>query len=105
MLFRRGLCAVAQGKVAPLEDRGFKLSETIQEDYGWGFWAREGKDSFWVAVSCIGSGPEEYNGEWGISISYDPGLNPSNVCSTLLIAIPLIACEVKLSSLLSPSLR
>jgi hypothetical protein len=25
----------------------FKLSETIQEDYGWGFWGRHGKDSFW----------------------------------------------------------
>ena len=30
---------------------------------------------FWVAISCIGSGPEEYDGEWGVSISYDPGLN------------------------------
>ena len=65
----------SRAKVAPLEDQGFKLSETIQEDYGWGFWAREGKNSFWVAVSCVDSDPEEYNGEWGISISYDPGLN------------------------------
>jgi len=62
-------------RVSSLSDSGFKLSETVQEDYGWGFWAREGKDSFWVAVSCIGSGPEEYNGEWGIAIAYDPGLN------------------------------
>lgn len=63
-------------KISPLEDSGFKISEIIQEDYGWGFWASEGKNSFWVAVSCIGTGrPEEYDGEWGVSISYDPGLN------------------------------
>jgi hypothetical protein len=62
-------------KVSPLEHSGFKLSEIIQEDYGWGFWAWEGKNPFWVAVSCIGSGPEEYDGEWGVSIGYDPGLN------------------------------
>ncbi|MGA7244520.1 MAG: hypothetical protein WBX19_15135 [Terracidiphilus sp.] len=64
-----------KGKVAPLEESGFKLSEIIQEDYGWGFWAREGKNSFWVAVSCIGSESEECDGEWGVFISYDPGLN------------------------------
>jgi len=62
-------------KLSPLEGSGYKLSEIIQEDYGWGFWARAGKDPFWVAISCIGSGPEEYDGEWGVSVSYDPGLN------------------------------
>jgi hypothetical protein len=64
-------------KVASLEDSGFKLSETIQEDYGWGFWGWKGKDSFWVTVFCIGTatGPEEYDGEWGVSISDDAGLN------------------------------
>lgn len=62
-------------RISPLEKSGFTISEIIQEDYGWGFWAREGKDSFWVAVSRIGNGPEDNDGEWGISISYDPGLN------------------------------
>ena len=33
-------------KVAPLEHSGFKLSEILQEDYGWGFWARHGNDFF-----------------------------------------------------------
>lgn len=61
--------------VSPLEHSGFKLSEIIQEDYGWGFWARNDKDPFWIAVSCIGGGREDHKGEWGISISYDPGLN------------------------------
>lgn len=29
--------------VAGLEDHGFRFSEIIQEDYGWGFWAWHGK--------------------------------------------------------------
>jgi hypothetical protein len=62
-------------RISPGEGSGFKISEIIQEDYGWGFWAREGKDSFWVAVSRIGNGPEDSDGEWGISISYDPGFD------------------------------
>ena len=62
-------------RISPLEKSGFKISDIIQEDYGWGFWAREGESSFWIAVSCIGTGPQDYDGEWGISISYDPGLN------------------------------
>ena len=62
-------------RISPLEESGFKISDIIQEDYGWGFWAREGENSFWIAVSCIGTGPQDYDGEWGISISYDPGLN------------------------------
>ena len=62
-------------ELAPLTKDGFSFSEPIQEDYGWGFWAREGESSFWIAVSCIGTGPQDYDGEWGISISYDPGLN------------------------------
>ena len=62
-------------RILPLQECGFKISEIIQEDYGWGFWAREGKNSFWVAVSCVGNRPDEYDGEWGVFISYDPGLN------------------------------
>ena len=53
----------------------FKLSEPIQEDYGWGFWARRGKDSFWVAISYVGSGPQEPPAQWVISVNPDYGLN------------------------------
>ncbi len=63
------------GKLAPLADSGFNFSEPIQEDYGWGFWARYGKDPFWVALSYVGNGPQEPPAQWVISVNYDPGLN------------------------------
>jgi len=52
-----------------------ELSEPIQEDYGWGFWASHGKDRFWVAISYVGDGPQEPPPQWIISATYDPGLN------------------------------
>lgn len=54
---------------------GFEFSELIQEDYGWGFWARRGKDPFWIAFGYVGDGPQEAPAQWKIVISYDPGLN------------------------------
>jgi hypothetical protein len=62
-------------QLSPIADSGFRLSEIIQEDYGWGFWARHGKDPFWIALSYIGDGPQEAPAQWGISVVYDPGLN------------------------------
>jgi len=62
-------------EISPLRDSGFNLSEIIQEDYGWGFWARRGKDLFWVALSYVGDGPQEAPAQWVISVNYDPGLN------------------------------
>jgi len=65
-------------------DHGLEYSKLIQEDYGWGFWASRGKDSFWIAVGFVGDLAGESAGvssregpaAWGISIAYDPGLNP-----------------------------
>src|SRR6266851_5317343 len=48
-------------------DLGFELSEPIQEDYGWGFWASRGKDRFWVALSYVGDGPKESPAQWVVS--------------------------------------
>jgi hypothetical protein len=62
-------------EISPLRDSGFSLSEIIQEDYGWGFWAWHGKDPFWVALSYVGEGPQEEPAQWVISVDYDPGLN------------------------------
>jgi len=56
-------------------DSGFDLLETIQEDYGWGFWTRHGPDRFWVAISYVGDGPREAPAQWVISVIYDPGWN------------------------------
>jgi hypothetical protein len=56
-------------------DLGVELSEPIQEDYGWGFWAARGKDRFWVALSYVGDGPQEAPAQWVVSAAHDPGLN------------------------------
>jgi hypothetical protein len=61
--------------LSPLVNSGFSFSESIHEDYGWGFWARHGKDPFWVALSYVGDGPQEGPAQWVVSINYDPGLN------------------------------
>jgi hypothetical protein len=62
-------------QLSPLTDSRFILSEPIQEDYGWGLWASRGKDRFWIALSYVGSGPQESPAQWVISVNYDPGLN------------------------------
>jgi len=62
-------------QVSPLGSVGFSLSEPIQEDYGWGFWASHGKDAFWVALSYVGDGPQEPPAQWVVTVIYDPGLN------------------------------
>ena len=53
----------------------FDLSDPIQEDYGWGFWATRNKDRFWVALSYVGDGPQEEPAQWMILMNWDPGLN------------------------------
>jgi hypothetical protein len=40
-------------RLADLTCEGFEFSEPIQEDYGWGLWAKHGKDSFWIALSYV----------------------------------------------------
>ena len=64
-----------RGELADLAPAGFELSEPIQEDYGWGFWATRGSDPFWIALSFCGEGPTESPAEWVVSVGYDPGLN------------------------------
>jgi hypothetical protein len=62
-------------QLTDLTAAGFELSEPIQEDYGWGFWATRGADPFWIALSFCGEGPTEGRAEWVVSVGYDPGLN------------------------------
>ena len=62
-------------QVTDLGAAGFELSEPIQEDYGWGFWATRASDPFWIALSFCGEGPTEEPAEWVVSVGYDPGLN------------------------------
>lgn len=62
-------------ELSPLAAEGFDFSEPIQEDWGWGFWAVHEKDSFWIALSYAGDGPQEEPAEWVVSVNYDAGLN------------------------------
>ena len=64
-----------KGQLADLRASGFELSELIQEDYGWGFWANHGSDPFWIALTYCGSGPTDGPAQWIVSVEYDPGLN------------------------------
>src|SRR4029077_6375695 len=73
--FGEDFAAWLKEQLSTLEGSGFSLSETIQEDYGWGFWASHGQDPFWVALSYVGDGPVEGPAQWVISVDYDPGLN------------------------------
>lgn len=62
-------------ELSSLAADGFEFSEPIQEDWGWGFWALQGKDPFWVALAYAGFGPQEEPAEWVVSVNYEPGLN------------------------------
>lgn len=73
--FGEDFAAWLKNQLSPLTDSGFTFSKAIQEDYGWGFWARHGHDPFWVAISYVGDGPQEAPAQWVISVNYDPGLN------------------------------
>lgn len=63
-----------QSLAARLGD-GLKISEPVQEDYGWGLWLRAERTSFWVAISYVGDGPTEEPARWAISIAPDYGLS------------------------------
>jgi hypothetical protein len=73
--FGEDFAAWLRPKLADLASEGFTVEDSIQEDYGWGFRVRRGKESFWVALSYAGDGPTEEPAQWVVSITYDPGLN------------------------------
>ena len=73
--FGEDFAAWLRQELSRFPDLGFELSEPIQEDYGWGFWASRAKDRFWIALSYVGEGPQEPPAQWVISVTYDPGLN------------------------------
>jgi hypothetical protein len=73
--FGEDFAAWLKEQLSSLKSSGFSFSEAIQEDYGWGFWARHGNDPFWIALSYVGDGPQEAPAQWVVSVNYDPGLN------------------------------
>ena len=44
-------------RIAALPEKGFEVSDPIQEDYGWGFWIEKEGERFWIALSYVGVGP------------------------------------------------
>jgi hypothetical protein len=73
--FGEDFAAWLRDRLSPLGSDGFELSEPIQEDYGWGLWARREKETFWIAMGCVDEEPTEEPAQWVVSVSYDPGLS------------------------------
>ena len=73
--FGEDFAAWLRDAISSLAAEGFSLSEPIQEDYGWGFWAKRGKDTFWIALGICDDSPKDGPAEWIVFVSYDPGLN------------------------------
>jgi hypothetical protein len=73
--FGEDFAAWLKGEISPLESFGFRFSQPIQEDYGWGISAWHGKDQFWIAISYVGDGPQEPPAQWVITVVHDFGLN------------------------------
>ena len=49
---------------------GMEFSDPIQEDYGWGFWAARDKDRIWIALSYVGSGPQDPPAQWVVGVNH-----------------------------------
>lgn len=59
-----------------LQGAPFTFDEPIQEDYGWGFWAQAGKDTYWTAIGIFDESIGSDIAEWGVTVAADAGLNP-----------------------------
>jgi hypothetical protein len=53
----------------------FQLSEIIQEDWGWGFWARHSNDPFWIGIGYVAEVEPNGSAQWGVFVEFDYGLN------------------------------
>jgi hypothetical protein len=52
------------------------IGETVEEDYGAGFWVRSGPEPYWVAVSPVADDVKQPTAEFVVTVAHDPGLNP-----------------------------
>jgi hypothetical protein len=68
--FGEDLATWLREQLRGLSARGFEIDPPLQEDYGWGFWLRNGKSKFWLALSYVGEGPTEDPAQWGVSITH-----------------------------------
>lgn len=71
--FGEDFAAWLKTQLADLATEGFRFSEPIQEDYGWGLWVEHPEGKFWVALSYIGTGPTEQPAQWVVSVTSHAG--------------------------------
>lgn len=51
--------------------RNFQCDETIQEDYGWGFWVNRDDLTVWVSVGFVPDDANSANSEWIVSATFE----------------------------------
>jgi len=75
--FGEDFAAWLRSEIASLSAVGFELSDIIQEDWGWGFWARYGRTPFWIGLGIEDESLDapDQPARWLLFIEYDPGLN------------------------------
>ncbi len=66
--FGQDLAAWSQERLRSLMGDAYVFSNPIQEDYGWGFWALQSGDRFWIAISYVGDGPQDGPAQWIVSV-------------------------------------
>lgn len=77
--FGEDFAAWLHPKLADLRKQGFTIEESIQEDYGWGFWVVRDKDTFWVELSYISDDSAESPAKWVVSVAYDADFHLSRM--------------------------
>ena len=55
-----------------LQGTSLSLGDSVQEDYGWGFWV---EGDYWVAVGVMDDSIGVENPQWVVAVDYDAGLN------------------------------
>jgi hypothetical protein len=72
--FGEDLALWLKARLLAAPDLALEIGEPLQEDYGWGLWARQGRDRYWIAASYMGEGPQEEPAEWTVSVEGPSGL-------------------------------
>jgi hypothetical protein len=56
-----------------LNAAGFETGEVIAEDYGYGFWIKQGKSHYWISHTQMESDESDLPPLWSVGVDYDPG--------------------------------
>jgi hypothetical protein len=69
--FREDFAAWLKRELSRLIGDDFQLSEIIQEDWGWGFWARNRNDPFWIGIGYVAEVEQNGSAQWGVFVECD----------------------------------